>query len=99
MGTGRHRAALNFSRSNWFRKTRYRIGFKIERLWKSVAGTSVTGKALDRMLGHESVTAGIAGPEIADEIVGKIGGSFRGYHRVRTHRAGRQLTSTGVTVR
>src|SRR5690349_21227202 len=33
------------------------------------AYTSVTGEPLHRMLGHETVTAGVAGPEIADHVV------------------------------
>jgi hypothetical protein len=27
------------------------------------------GNALDDMLGHEAVTAGVAGPQVADDIV------------------------------
>jgi hypothetical protein len=40
----------------------------------------VAGKSFEQMLGHETVTTGVAGPEIADEIVGEIGGSFRRHH-------------------
>ena len=55
------------------------------------AYTSVTGEPLDRMLGHESVTAGVAGPEITDHVVVEIGGSFRCHHAIGTHRARRQI--------
>src|SRR5271155_4307354 len=48
------------------------------------------------MLGHETVAAGIAGPEIADDVVGKIGRRFRGYHGVRTNRACRQIRSARI---
>ena len=57
---------------------------------------SVAGEPLDRMLGHETVTAGVAGPEIADHVVGEVGGSFRGHHGVGAHRAGRQITSARI---
>ena len=40
----------------------------------------VADRTLERMLGHKTVPACIAGPEIADEIVGQIGRSLRGYH-------------------
>ena len=59
----------------------------------------VVGRPFERMLGDEAVTAGIAGPEIADEIVGEEGGSFRGHHGIRANRACRQITSTRVGVR
>ena|ERR1017187_8147476 len=42
--------------------------------------TLVAGKPPQCVLGHETVAAGIAGPEIADDVVGNVGGSFRGYH-------------------
>ena len=48
------------------------------------------------MLGHETVTAGIAGPEIADHVVVKVGGSFRCHHGIGTHRACRQIRSTRI---
>ena len=57
---------------------------------------SITGEPLDRMLGHEAVTAGVAGPEIADHVVVQVGGSFRSHHGVGTHRAGRQITAARV---
>jgi hypothetical protein len=47
---------------------------------RSSPTASVAGKPLERMLGHEAVTAGVAGPEIADDVVGNIGGGFRGHH-------------------
>ena len=40
----------------------------------------VTGKSFERMLGHKTVTASIAGPEIADHVVGNVSGCFRGHH-------------------
>jgi hypothetical protein len=36
--------------------------------WNSVADYT-----LERMLGHKAVAAGIAGPEIADNVVSQIG--------------------------
>jgi hypothetical protein len=57
---------------------------------------SVTHEPLHRMFGYETVTTGIAGPEITDHVVVQVGGSFRGYHGVRTHRAGRQITPARV---
>ena len=50
------------------------------------------------MLGHEAVTAGIAGPEIADDVVGKKSGSFRSHHGVSANRARRQIASARVGV-
>ena len=50
---------------------------------------SVTGEPLDRMFGHETVTTGVAGPEIADQFVVQIGRRFRGDHGVGAYRAGR----------
>ena len=44
-------------------------------------GTLVATKAfVDRMSGDEAIAAGVAGPEIADDVVGDIGGRFRGHH-------------------
>ena len=40
----------------------------------------IAGKSLERVLGHETVTAGIAGPEIADDVVGQISGRFCRHH-------------------
>ena len=57
---------------------------------------SITGEPLDRMFGHEAVTAGVAGPEIADHVVVEVGGSFRSHHGVGTHRARRQITATRI---
>ena len=51
------------------------------------------------MLGHESVTAGIAGPEIADDVIGDESGSFRGHHRVGANRASRQVAPTRAGLR
>ena len=59
---------------------------------------SVAGEPLERMLGHEAIAAGIAGPEIADDVVGNISGSFRGDHGVGANRAGRQIASARVGV-
>jgi hypothetical protein len=53
------------------------------------SNNSITGKSPQRVFGHETVTAGIAGPQIADDVVGKISGGFRGYHGVRANRTGR----------
>jgi hypothetical protein len=50
------------------------------------------------MLGHETVTAGIAGPEIADDVVGKKSRSFRSHHGVSANRARRQIASARVGV-
>jgi hypothetical protein len=33
----------------------------------------VTDQTLERMLGYKTITASVAGPEIADDVVGKIG--------------------------
>ena len=48
------------------------------------------------MFGHESVTAGVAGPEIADDVIVEVGGSFRSHHGISAHRARRQITAAGV---
>src|SRR6266850_6450605 len=58
----------------------------------------VAGQSPERMLGHKTVTAGIAGPEIADDVVGNKSGSFRSHHGVRANRAGRQIASARVGV-
>src|SRR6478735_3506125 len=60
---------------------------------------SIAGEPLDRMFGHETVTAGIAGPEIADDGVVEVGRSLRRDHGVRANRTGRQITSARVGVR
>ena len=65
-------------------------------LLRDEAYTSITGEPLDRMLGHESVTAGVAGPEIANHVIVEISGSFRCYHGVSTHRARRQITAARI---
>ena len=67
---------------------RVRGRLSLENAVDAAAG-SVAGKSLDRMLGHEAVTAGIAGPEIADDVIGKISRSFRSYHGVCANRTGR----------
>ena len=33
----------------------------------------VTNQTLERMLGYKTVAAGVAGPEIADDVVGQVG--------------------------
>ena len=60
---------------------------------------SVTHEPLHRMFGYETVTAGVACPEIADQMVVQVGRRFRGYHGVRTYRAGRQITPAWVWLR
>ena len=60
---------------------------------------SVTGEPLDGMFGYESVTAGVASPEIADEVLVQVGGRFRGHHRIGTNGTSRQITSTRVGAR
>ena len=62
----------------------------------TIVQESVTGEPLDRMLGHETVTAGVAGPEVADHVIVEVGGSFRCYHGIGTHGAGRQITSSRI---
>ena len=47
------------------------------------------------MLGHEPVAAGIAGPEVTDNVFRQIGGAFRRYHGVGTNGADRQITPAG----
>ena len=59
----------------------------------------VAGKSPQRMLGHEPVATGVAGPEIADDIVGNKGGSLRRHHGIGANRAGRQIAYARVTVR
>ena len=66
---------------------------------ETVPRRSVAGKSPQRVLGHETITAGIAGPEIADDVVGQIGGRFRRHHGIGANRAGRQITSARVGVR
>src|SRR6266496_5763315 len=51
------------------------------------------------MLGDEAVTAGVAGPEIRDDMIAEIRGRFRGDHGIRANRAGRQITSARVRLR
>jgi hypothetical protein len=69
------------------------------------AGTSLQGERIKdsvahepfhRMFGYETVTTGVAGPEIADQMVVQVGGCFRGYHGVSTHRAGRQIAPARI---
>jgi len=60
---------------------------------------SITSKPLDRMFGHEAVTAGVAGPEIADHVVVEVGGSFRCHHGVGAHGARRQITTTRIRLK
>ena len=57
---------------------------------------SVTREPLDGMPGHEAVTAGVAGPEIADYVIVEVGGSFSSHHGVSAHRARRQITATRI---
>ena len=45
------------------------------------------------MLRDEAVTAGVAGPEVADDAVRRIGGRFRGNHRIRANRARGKIAS------
>ena len=59
----------------------------------------VTGEPLHRMLGDEAITAGIAGPEIRDHVIVEVGGRFRGYHGVRTHRAGGESAPARIGLR
>ena len=54
----------------------------------------VAGKPLERVLGDKTIAAGVAGPEIADDVVGNIGGRFRSDHGIRANRASRQVAST-----
>src|SRR5258708_5091955 len=56
----------------------------------------VTGKPPQRVLGYETVTTGIAGPEIADDVVGNVGGSFGSYHGICANRAGRHIASARI---
>src|SRR6202047_2238024 len=60
---------------------------------------SVADEPLDRMFGYESVTAGVTGPEVADEVLVQVGGRFRGHHGIGTDSTGRQITSTRVGAR
>ena len=57
---------------------------------------SVAGETLDRMLGHKARPAGVAGPEIADDVFSQLGRRFRGHHRIRANRAGRKITTAGI---
>jgi hypothetical protein len=41
---------------------------------------SVAGKSPERVPGHEAVTAGIACPEIADDVVHDVSGRLRSHH-------------------
>src|SRR5277367_4928084 len=51
------------------RQTRWRSPMdKFQNEWNSV-----TDQTLKRMLGHKAIAAGVAGPEVADDIVGQIG--------------------------
>jgi hypothetical protein len=36
-------------------------------------GSLVADQTVERMLGYKAITAGIAGPEIADDVVSQIG--------------------------
>lgn len=54
---------------------------------------------LGGVLGHEAVSAGIASPEITNQIVRQIGGRLRSHHGVCTDRAGRQITPARIGVR
>ena len=40
----------------------------------------IAGETLERMLGHKTIAAGIAGPEIADNVVTQIGRRLCGDH-------------------
>src|SRR3954452_10069169 len=51
------------------------------------------------MLADAAVTAGVAGPELRDDMVGQVRGRFRGDHGIRANRAGRQITSARVGLR
>jgi hypothetical protein len=51
------------------------------------------------MFGYESVTAGVTGPEVADEVLVQVGGRFGGHHGIGTDSASRQITSTRVGAR
>ena len=53
---------------------------------------------LDGVLGDEAVAAIVAGPEIADHMVGDVGGSFGGDHGVGADGTGRQLAATRSAV-
>jgi hypothetical protein len=62
----------------------------------SLAFESAAGESCQRVPGYESVTAGIAGPEIADDIFGNISRRFCGHHRICTDRTGRQIASARI---
>jgi len=48
------------------------------------------------MLGHKAVTTGVAGPEIADDVVRQVGGRFGSHHGVGADRAGWQIAPAGI---
>src|SRR3954453_9836695 len=52
-----------------------------------------TSWPVDRMLGHKTITASVAGPQIAHNVIGEIGGRFRSYHGVRTNKAHGQIAA------
>src|SRR3981081_1673140 len=58
----------------------------------------VAGKAPKRMLGYESVTTGIASPEIADDVVGHESRSLRSYHGTGANCASRQIASARIGI-
>ena len=55
---------------------------------------SVTGETCQRVLGDEPITTGIAGPEVADDVVGDESRCFGGDHRVSANGASREVTPT-----
>ena len=59
----------------------------------------ITSVAPERVLGHETVTASVARPEIADEIIVQIGGGFGRHHGVRANRTSRQIAPARIGMR
>lgn len=59
----------------------------------------VAGEPLQRMLRHEAVAAGVAGPEIADDALFNKCGGFCCDHRIGADRASRQIASTRCRTR
>jgi hypothetical protein len=57
---------------------------------------SIAGKSLERVLGHETIAAGIAGPEIADDVIEEISGSFGSHHGICANRASWKIASTWI---
>src|ERR1700723_3529130 len=72
---------------------------KNQQAWKSATqkpASLVAGYSPQRVLGHEAIAASVAGPEITDDIFGKISRSFRSDHGIGANRAGRQIGSARV---